>query len=111
MDFRTAFETARSLGFGGLVAGGIGAIIYFRYFKQLGYVGPYIFIGAWAAFGLAAQEAIERVLGFVFRPLFSYVKFRLKLVEIDRLVKKGRLTPKEGHALIVKVCQKRLLEK
>lgn len=111
-DLRSIIETVRSLGFGGLIGGGLGALIYFytdRYSPFLS-LGPYIFIGISAALGMAGQHAIERVLTFVFYPVFGYVRFRLKLLEIDNLVRSGRISPEEAQRLILKLCEKRLLE-
>jgi len=110
MDLRSSLETVRAFGFGGLVTAGVGTFLYYRYFKVYGYIDAYLFIGACGAVGLAVQEAIERVLGFVFRPVFNHVKFRRKLITIDKLVRENRLSPEAAQALIVKVCEKRLLE-
>jgi hypothetical protein len=110
---RSTIETARSIGFGGLIGVGIGAIIYLHMYGSFDYFRfreAAIFLGISGVIGIGCQHAIERVLGFVFQPVFGYVRFRLKLLEIDRLVKTHRISAEEGKNLILKLCEKRLLE-
>jgi hypothetical protein len=111
-DLRSTLETARSIGFGGLLGIGIGALIYFYVDPNPPFntLNPYVVLGISGVLGIGCQHAVERVLGFLFQPIFSYVRFRLKLLEIDQLLRSGRISEEAAKQLIVKLCEKRLLE-
>jgi hypothetical protein len=109
--FRSALETIRALGFGGLFTAGIGTFIYYRYLITNPTIDPRLFIGASAGVGLAIQELIGRAIDISFGPIFRLIKFRRKLDELRELRRTKELTQAAYDDLVKKVCEKRFLEK
>jgi hypothetical protein len=110
LDLKKVLESLRALSFGGLVAAGIGAIIYLKFHTTLGFINQYWFIGACAAIGTAAQQAIQGILTLVFKPVFGFLKFHEKILELDRLERSGRISADKHQELVDKLCEKRFLE-
>jgi len=109
LDAKSILESIRAFSFGGLVAAGIGAIIYFSFQAKLAFISPYWFIGGCGALGTAGQQAIHGVLNIIFKPLFRFIDFHRKLYELDRLARSGRISADRHEELIHKLCEKRFL--
>jgi hypothetical protein len=110
-QLRSVLDTIRAAGFGGLLLGGIGVFVYYRYFAQNASINPYVFIGAFAGVGIAIQEAFTKALSFTFGSVFRLIAFRRKLDELRELRRNGELTDAAYDELVKKVCEKRFIDK
>lgn len=110
-QLRSVLDTIKAAGFGGLLLGGIGVFIYYRYFVANAAINPYIFIGASAGVGIAIQEAFTKILNFTFGSIFRLIAFRRKLDELGQLRHTGELSEAAYDEIVKKVCEKRFLEK
>lgn len=103
-------EIIRSASFGGLVAAGIGIILYFRYPGYFKSTNLYWFITVCAAAGTGLHQAIERSLRLVFKTPFQVVTFNEKLQELDRLREDRRINDTTYQHLVNKLCERQFLE-
>ena len=111
MSELTSFlHSLRALSFGGLIGAGLGALVFFQFQPYLATINPYLFIGTFAALGTGFQQSIHGVLAFVFKPIFQFLAFYEKLLELSALASQGKITEEKHDEIVNQLVEERFLK-
>lgn len=104
-------DALRSLGFGGLLGGGLLGLAYCllqRHFPPTVTLADAISLGG--VLGAGLHQFIERyVVNGVLQPVGAFVAYYVRLAQILGLVRAGVLLPDEGHQLVAEITRRYIL--
>lgn len=100
----------RSTGIGGLLAAGIGVLLYYCFPTYVALVDRHWFAIICTAIGTGLYQALKHTLRLVLKAFLKPDSFDYKLQKLDRLHEDKRISDDNYMHMIKKLCEKEFLE-
>ena len=103
-------EQFSKLGFGFALGAGLGGITFIALSSIITItISPLVFLYSGGALGLGLNKLADRIVNLALKPIYDYINFYFKLLEIMWLKKWGMISEKTAKKLSQKLISRRFI--